>query len=300
MAYRNLAIAYYNKCKEPAKALDYMKQAFELDSSYPRFLLEYDQLAAKNNVALEDRLALLEKYPELVEDRDVLYLEYITLLNETGQYDKALDALKEHTFHPWEGGEGKVSGQYRYAMTHKALGLMKEGLRKKQSGFLQIPLPIRITLGEGKLPNVLDNIAEYYIGCCYDALHATEEAARWWEKASVGLDEPSAALYYNDQPSIQSSIKDLQMLLLEEWKKAARCYHQLKSFGEKHIFDEVSYDYFAVSLPEFEVFPSDIQLRNTIDCKYLMALSAIGLGDYEKAQTDWMRCLHFKEIIWER
>ncbi|MEI3389391.1 MAG: hypothetical protein V8R22_06370 [Lachnospiraceae bacterium] len=56
-------------------------------------------------------------------------------------------------------------------------------------------------LGEGKLPNVLDNIAEYYIGCCYDALHATEEAARWWEKASVGLDEPSAALYYNDQPS---------------------------------------------------------------------------------------------------
>ena len=89
-------------------------------------------------------------------------------------------------------------------------------------------------------PNVLDNIAEYYIGCCYDALHATEEAAR--------------------------------------------CYHQLKSFGEKHIFDEVSYDYFAVSLPEFEVFPSDIQLRNTIDCKYLMALSVIGLGDYEKAR----------------
>ena len=64
MAYRNLAIAYYNKRKEPAKALAYMKQAFELDSSYPRLLLEYDQLAAKNNVALEDRLALLEKYPE--------------------------------------------------------------------------------------------------------------------------------------------------------------------------------------------------------------------------------------------
>ena len=47
----------------------------------------------------------------------------------------------------------------------------------------------------------------------------------------------------------------------------------------------MSYDYFAVSLPELEVFPSDIQLRNTIDCKYLMALSAIGLGDYEKARA---------------
>ena len=46
----------------------------------------------------------------------------------------------------------------------------------------------------------------------------------------------------------------------------------------------MSYDYFAVSLPELEVFPSDIQLRNTIDCKYLMALSAIGLGDYKKGR----------------
>ena len=139
-------------------------------------------------------------------------------------------------------------------------------------------------LGEGKLPNVLDNIAEYYIGCCYDALHATEEAARWWEKASVGLDEPSAALYYNDQPSDTIFYQGLANAALGRTEKAARCYHQLKSFGEKHIFDEVSYDYFAVSLPEFEVFPSDIQLRNTIDCKYLMALSAIGLGDYEKAR----------------
>lgn len=66
---------------------------------------------------------------------------------------------------------------------------------RKQLSFLQIHLPIPDNLGEGKLPNVLDNIAEYYIGCCYAALNATEEAARWWEKASVGLDEPSAALY---------------------------------------------------------------------------------------------------------
>lgn len=284
MAYRNLAIAYYNKCKEPAKALDYMKQAFELDSSYPRFLLEYDQLAAKNNVALEDRLALLEKYPELVEDRDVLYLEYITLLNETDQYDKALDALKGHTFHPWEGGEGKVSGQYRYALTHKALGLMKEKNYEEAIKLLTDTFTYPDNLGEGKLPNVLDNIAEYYIGCCYAALNATEEAARWWEKASVGLDEPSAALYYNDQPSDTIFYQGLANAALGRTEKAAKCYHQLKAFGEKHIFDEVSYDYFAVSLPELEVFPNDIKLRNTIDCKYLMALSAIGLGDYEKAR----------------
>ena len=76
-------------------------------------------------------------------------------------------------------------------------------------------------LGEGKLPNVLDNIAEYYIGCCYAALNATEEAARWWEKASVGLDEPSAALYYNDQPSDTIFYQGLANAALGRTEKAA-------------------------------------------------------------------------------
>ena len=192
--------------------------------------------------------------------------------------------MKGHTFHPWEGGEGKVSGQYRYALTHKALGLMKEKNYEEAIKLLTDTFTYPDNLGEGKLPNVLDNIAEYYIGCCYAALNAAEEAARWWEKASVGLDEPSAALYYNDQPSDTIFYQGLANAALGRTEKAAKCYHQLKAFGEKHIFDEVSYDYFAVSLPELEVFPSDIKLRNTIDCKYLMALSAIGLGDYEKAR----------------
>lgn len=68
MPYRNLAIAYYNKEKDPAKALDVMKKALELDPSYPRFLQEYDQLLAKNNVSVKERLSVLEQYPHLLED----------------------------------------------------------------------------------------------------------------------------------------------------------------------------------------------------------------------------------------
>ena len=120
MTYRNLAIAYYNKLGKQEDALEMMKQAFLLDSDYTRFLIEYDQLRSRCGVSVEERLALMEQYPELLEQRDVLYLEYITLLNETGQYDKAIQCLSTHTFHPWEGGEGKVIGQYRYALTQKA------------------------------------------------------------------------------------------------------------------------------------------------------------------------------------
>src|SRR5699024_1547636 len=100
MAHRNLAIAYYNKEKDMEKALVSMKRALDLDPGYSRFLLEYDQLCSKAGVSNEDRLDLLEERVELAEDRDALYVEYITLLNNTCQYDKALAWLGSHRFHP--------------------------------------------------------------------------------------------------------------------------------------------------------------------------------------------------------
>ncbi len=283
MTYRNLAIAYYNKEKNAAKALDFMKKAFELEPGYSRFLMEYDQLAAKNRVPVADRLQLLEQYPELTSERDALYIEYITLLNLTGQYDKALSCLTSHTFHPWEGGEGKVIGQYRYALTQKALQQMKQKDYKTAMELLERTFAYPDNLGEGKLPNVQDTIAEYYLGVCCEALGLTDPAKEYYEKASVGLDAPSAVLYYNDQPSDTIFYQGLANEKLGRHELAMKAYHQLKAFGEKHLFDQVSYDYFAVSLPELEIFPSNIQERNDIYCEYLMALSEIGLKHYEKA-----------------
>ena len=91
-----------------------MKKALELNPQDSRFLLEYDQLCSKAGYSVDERLILLEKNKSLIKERDALYIEYITLLNNTGQYGKALDCLITHRFHPWEGGEGKVSTQYRW------------------------------------------------------------------------------------------------------------------------------------------------------------------------------------------
>ena len=62
-----------------------------------------------------------------------------------------------------------------------------------------------------------------------------------------------------------------------------KSFHKLISYGEKHLFDHVSYDFFAVSLPEIEVFQDDIQLRNTQYCNYLRALGNLGIHHKEKA-----------------
>ncbi len=284
MAYRNLSIAYFNKEHDGEKAMAAMEKAFELDGAYPRFLLEYDQLAAKLNRSNETRLATLEAHKELVRARDDLYLRYITLLNCMGRYEEALGALQNHRFHPWEGGEGKVSAQYRFAL----IELSKQKLEKKQAAEALELLGATITypenLGEGKLPNVPDNQAHYYMGVACRMLGDEEKAAEYFELAASGPQEPEKALYYNDQPSDFIFYQGLANRELGRDGVARKAYHQLMIFGEKHLFDEVSYDFFAVSLPEIEVYQDDIALRNVQYCNYLRALGAMGLGEKEKAR----------------
>lgn len=108
-----------------------MQKACNLDSSYPRLWLEFDQLAAKAHISKEQRLSIMQQHLEITKQRDDLYLRYITLLNCTGHYTEALAALKTHRFHPWEGGEGKVSTQYRYALIQLAIQDLKDNKPQK-------------------------------------------------------------------------------------------------------------------------------------------------------------------------
>ena len=139
-------------------------------------------------------------------------------------------------------------------------------------------------IGEGKLPNVQDTIADYYLGLAYEKKGESEKAAEHFTLASTGLDEPGSVLYYNDQPSDTIFYQGLANEKLGNNDAARKCYHQLLVFGKRHIFDKVGYDYFAVSLPEIEVFPSNIKTRNDLYCRYLMALGYLGLGEHAKAK----------------
>lgn len=283
MAHRNLSIAYFNKQHNGEKALSAIENACRLDSSYPRFWLEYDQLAARLNISKEIRIQVMESHPELTSDRDDLYLRYITLLNCTGRYEEALDSLSSHQFHPWEGGEGKVSTQYRYALIQMALEKLAQRKPEEALSLLEATITYPENLGEGKLPNVPDNQAHYYMGLAYRMMGNKEKADYFFELATTGSQEPGSVLYYNDQPSDFIFYQGLANRELGREDAARKAFHQLIIYGEKHLFDKAEYDFFAVSLPEIEVFQDDIQLRNTQYCNYLRALGAIGLGDKDKA-----------------
>ena len=60
-------------------------------------------------------------------ERDDAFIEYVTLQNLTGNYEKAYELLCSRKLHPWEGGEGKAAAQYITALTEMA----KEKIRGK-------------------------------------------------------------------------------------------------------------------------------------------------------------------------
>ena len=97
--HRNLALAYYNVMHDADAARREMEKAFYLDENDAAVFMELDQLNKKLGVSFQRRLERYEKYMHLVEQRDDLYVEYITLINMTYQYEKAHELKMQHHFH---------------------------------------------------------------------------------------------------------------------------------------------------------------------------------------------------------
>jgi tetratricopeptide (TPR) repeat protein len=277
--FRNLALAYYNKRKEPAKALDALEKAFSLDPQDARVLMELDQLYKNLNRSPHERLARLEQYASVTEQRDDLYLERITLYNQLGKYDLARALLASRQFHPWEGGEGKVVSQYLICHIELAKRAFQEARYADAMALLTDAETYPATLGEGKLHGVQENDIHYLKGLVCEGLGQPQRARTYLEKATIGLDEPVQAIFYNDQQPDKLFYQGLAWKKLGQYQRAETLFNRLIQFGETHLNDTIKLDYFAVSLPDLFVFDADLDARNHIHCLYLMGLGHLGLGN---------------------
>ncbi len=299
--WRNLALAYYNKQVDPQKAQQAMENAFRLDTSDARIFLELDQLYKKRGLPPEKRLALYEQYQNTFEQRDDLWVEHITLLNLLGKYQQAYDRIMSHKFHPWEGGEGKITAQYTLSLQQLALEKLAGGNAQEARDLLEQALVFPENLGEGKLAGAKDNDIYYYLGCAYEGLGEVDKANLYWQKATLGNQEPAGVMFYYDQPADMILYQGLAWRKLGNEKKAVGCFHKLVDYGEQHIFDEVKIDYFAVSLPDLQLFDEDLNLKNKAHCNYLIALGSYGLGERQRAaescaKTLEIDCVHIGAV----
>ena len=280
---RNLALAYFNKSNNKIAAQDMLERAFELDTTDSRIFMELDQLYKKIGKSPEYRLEFFNKYSNLVEERDDLCIERITLYNQLGKYEIAKDLISKRKFHPWEGGEGKVTGQYTLCRVELAKIAIAEQRFTDAIELLKETEVYPHDLGEGKLKNAEENEVFYYKGLAYKGLGDITNANINFVQATLGSPEPVQAFFYNDQQPDKIFYQGLAWRELGDEDKARSRFNKLIAHGEKYLFENCRIDYFAVSLPDLAIWDDDLNVRNQVHCYYVMALGYSGLGNEEKS-----------------
>ena len=281
--WRNLALAYYNKRHDSAAAKEAMERAWTLAPDDARVFLELDQLYKKLELPAAERLGRYEANRDVFLKRDDLKIEYATLLNLLGRYQEAYSFIMANRFHPWEGGEGKVTGQYTTALVELAREAMAAGRWEQAEDYLLRTASYPENLGEGKLEGTKDNHVNYYLGLVKERLGDPDGARACFTRASVGTDEPAGMMYYNDQPADMIYFQGAALEKLGRPVEARARFNKLLDYGERHMFDHMRVSYFAVSLPDFLIFEDDLDKKNRAHCHYLIGLARLGLGQPDEA-----------------
>lgn len=292
---RNLSLVYYNQYNKTEEAKEVLEKAFLLDTTDSRVFLELEQLYKKLGTSAQKRISFCEKYPDTLAERDDMYVEYITLLNQVGKHKEAYEKIMSRRFHPWEGGEGKVTGQYKIAILEIAKEEMKNNDYDSAMNHIKAALVYPENLGEGKLEGTKDNHLNYYIGCIYEETGKLDLAKKYYELASLGTDDPAGMMYYYDQPADMILYQGLAKKKLGKTIEANAKFYKLLDYGERHLFDQVQRDYFAVSLPDFIIFKEDSNKKNKVHCYYLIGLAGLGLGKREEARKAFEQALELDQ-----
>ncbi len=280
--HRNLALAYFNKSSNVEKAKESMETAFALDKEDARVFMELDQFYKKQNKSTAFRMSFYKENKKLIAKRDDLYIEWVYLNILEQNFEDAYTLISERVFHPWEGGEGKVTTAYVTALLGLAQIAFKDENYDEAVRFLEASKLFPHNLGEGKLDGAQENEIDYWLGCAYNKLGDDQKALQFWGKASEGLSDPAIAWFYNDQQPDTIYYQGLALLKLGRDEEANTRFEKLINFGETHLNDSIRVDYFAVSLPDLMVWEEDLNQKNKVHCYYMMGLGYKGKND-EKA-----------------
>lgn len=272
VVHRNLGIAEYNVRRRPKRARAAYVRAMRADPGDARLLYEFDQLRKRLGESADDRIALLDASPEVVARRDDLSIERITLLNQLGRHAEALDALMRRRFHPWEGGEGLVSGQWTAANVGIARNALAEGRPADAIAWLEAAGRYPSNLGEGKHALAPENEIHFLLGVAHRAVAADREERTWLGRAATVQGDPTAPI---GEPSFWRA---LALRELGDEPAAKAVLQELLASARRRARDEVRIDYFATSLPALLLFHDDLGKRHRIECRFLEGLALAGLG----------------------
>ncbi len=270
-ACRNLSLYWFDKAHDGKKALACMENALKYRPDDPRLLLEYEQLLKNTNASLEQRLAVYDKYPELLKERDDCYLDKLTLLSQQGKYKEAIDMAAVKHFHIYEGGEGKLTKQHAWMHVLYGNELAKNGDAAQAKQIYKNGINMPKSYGEAKTFFNQEAHIYYYLSklCTGDERKAALEKAAEY-KAAV------------------SEISLFRALALKELGRADEAQTVLKemvSTAQNLIDNKDMRTYYGVGSPSPMPFELDIEKHNLLAGYTLKAFALYGEEKYSEAEV---------------
>ncbi|MGA2500126.1 MAG: DUF5107 domain-containing protein [Tepidisphaeraceae bacterium] len=175
---------YREKLHDPARAAAAYERALAANPNDCMYYIALDQLHAARGLN-EKRAGLYQAAPPTLLRDYRLLLRKAMWQVDIGQYDEALQILRQTTFHPWEGWEG-AHEVYVRALRLRAEEHMKHGRFQQAIDDLGQAMEYPENLGSGKPAVVAFPYENYHIGLCYKSLGKPDLAREYFRKLGSG------------------------------------------------------------------------------------------------------------------
>ncbi|MDX2153630.1 MAG: DUF5107 domain-containing protein [Bryobacteraceae bacterium] len=280
IVHRNLAVAYGREENGLKKAIASLEKAVELSGKDAMHLFELDQLYERAGVSPEKRLAAFERHAAAVEERDDTTARSVSMRVHMGQYDRAIEQLRNRHYNSWEGG-ARFNVHDAWIDAHLLRG---HGRRLKGDW----AAALKDYEAANTYPENLEISRRYRGGRVSEVLFWIGEARRGMKDeagAKAAWKESAAQLVGDDEaphPTVSSGSslywQARSLERLGDAKKALLAYQALVDVGAKALKD-TRVDYFA----KF----GERQSKNMrdADAQYVLGLGQLGLKQPAKAKA---------------
>jgi tetratricopeptide (TPR) repeat protein len=278
MNIRNRAFGAFYHENDPAKAVDYMQQAISLNPDIALWYTELSEYYEKLEPSYDKQLDLLEDHEEVVLDGTDSKKKLVRLYTLDGQYDKAIDILKNYHFRIWEGGRFNY-WKYVDALVLRAQKYINNGEYELAVDDLNDALkyPENLEVGE-PLHDERDAQIYFTMAQAYEGMGKKAKAQDLYQKI-VGTEHPDGwqdMLYYQGQA----------FSAMGDRAKARASYFELLEYGQKQLDKKYIKGFFPFygksAIPEY-------QLRSK--AHYYIGLARLGLNDYQAADEALQKAL---------
>ncbi|MFQ6070789.1 MAG: DUF5107 domain-containing protein [Candidatus Aminicenantales bacterium] len=275
IVHRNLGLAYSRVENNIQKAIASLERAISCNNKDPRLYYELDRLYEIEGVSPAERLRLLERKHEVVKESDDALMREVELLVLAGQYSRAIEIMKNHHFHIWEGG-GRIHSIYVDAHLMRGEERMRAGKYSEALSDFKAALLYPDNLEVGKpYRGGRDSQVYYFIGTAFEALGDSERARKFYEKAIEEVHGWTEVRYY----------QGLALKKLGKEKEAKTIFVGLIESGRARLEKGERMDFFT------KFGKKQLAKIRQAEAHFLIGLGCLGMGRISEAREEFNKTL---------